>query len=189
MEINSPFSRIPDTKPTRGWFQWVWAHPAFRFTAMLWQRFTHEDQASTQGETAFRDTMTPLPEAGRLGAVLLQFPYRFHRTRENRAYLRRLANAFQQYPLVLEIRHRSWDRPEVYVFLQELGLGSCNIPSGTRSTCWNAVSGSCWRTARHPHLRASFSSIPSRLSGYGSIVGWGCLPAECDAHEWLNRHA
>jgi uncharacterized protein YecE (DUF72 family) len=31
------------------------------------------------------------------------------------------------YPLVLEIRHRSWDRVEVYEFLQELGLGSCNI--------------------------------------------------------------
>jgi uncharacterized protein YecE (DUF72 family) len=28
---------------------------------------------------------------------------------------------------VLEVRHRSWDRPEVYAFLQELGMGWCNI--------------------------------------------------------------
>jgi uncharacterized protein YecE (DUF72 family) len=41
--------------------------------------------------------------------------------------LRRLTEAFREYPLVLEIRHRSWDRPEVYAFLQALSLGFCNI--------------------------------------------------------------
>jgi uncharacterized protein YecE (DUF72 family) len=71
--------------------------------------------------------MAPLQEGGKLGAVLLQFPYRFHHTPENRAYLRRLAHVFHGYPLVLEIRHRSWDRPQVYEFLQELGMGFCNI--------------------------------------------------------------
>jgi uncharacterized protein YecE (DUF72 family) len=44
-----------------------------------------------------------------LVAVLLQFPYRFHQTDENRAHLRHLAEAFRAYPLVLEVRHRSWD--------------------------------------------------------------------------------
>ena len=28
---------------------------------------------------------------------------------------------------MLEIRHRSWDRPQVYEFLRELGIGFCNI--------------------------------------------------------------
>jgi uncharacterized protein YecE (DUF72 family) len=59
--------------------------------------------------------------------VLLQFPYRFHHTPENRAYLRRLADMFREFPLVLEIRHRSWDHPQVYAFLRELGIGFCNI--------------------------------------------------------------
>ena len=48
--------------------------------------------------------MAPLQEAGKLGAVLLQFPYRCHHTPENRAHLRRLADVFGGYPLVLEIR-------------------------------------------------------------------------------------
>jgi uncharacterized protein YecE (DUF72 family) len=127
VEINSTFYRIPDPTMTRRWGERVAEYPAFRFTAKLWQGFTHEGQASAQDETAFRQAMAPLHEAGRLGAVLLQFPYRFHHTPANRRYLRRLAEVFREYPLVLEIRHRSWDRVEVYEFLQELQIGFCNI--------------------------------------------------------------
>jgi uncharacterized protein YecE (DUF72 family) len=127
IEINSTFYRVPEPKATRQWVDRVTDHAAFRFTAKLWQGFTHEGQASTQDEAAFRRAMDPLHEAGRLGAVLLQFPYRFHHTQGNRQRVRHLAEAFQAYPLVLEVRHRSWDQPEVYAFLSELGVGFCNI--------------------------------------------------------------
>jgi uncharacterized protein YecE (DUF72 family) len=127
IEINSTFYRIPAPKMTETWVTRVSTNPHFRFTAKLWQGFTHEGTASAQDEAAFKQAMVPLREAGKLGAVLLQFPYRFHHTPENRASLRRLVDAFRGYPLVLEIRHRSWDRPEVYEFLQELGVGFCNI--------------------------------------------------------------
>jgi uncharacterized protein YecE (DUF72 family) len=127
IEINSTFYRIPAAKTTQQWVDRVSDHEAFRFTAKLWQGFTHEGTTSTEDEAAFRRAMDPLHKTGRLGAVLLQFPYRFHHTSENRAHPRHLAAAFQAYPLVLEVRHRSWDRPEVYAFLSELGLGFCNI--------------------------------------------------------------
>jgi uncharacterized protein YecE (DUF72 family) len=127
IEINSTFYRIPDPKTTQRWVARVADHPAFRFTAKLWQGFTHEGTASAQDATAFRQAMAPLQEAGCLGAVLMQFPYRVHHTPENRATIQRLADAFREYPLVLEIRHRSWDRAEVYEFLQALGIGFCNI--------------------------------------------------------------
>jgi uncharacterized protein YecE (DUF72 family) len=112
---------------TRSWAARVSAHPTFRLTTKLWQGFTHEVRASATDEAAFQRAMAPLQEAGKLGAVLLQFPYRFHATPESRAYVRRLAEAFRDYPLVLEIRHRSWDRPQTYDFLRELGIGFCNI--------------------------------------------------------------
>jgi uncharacterized protein YecE (DUF72 family) len=127
VEINSTFYRIPDPKVTQRWVARVAAHPDFRFTAKLWQGFTHEGTASAQDEAAFRQAMAPLQEAGRLGAVLMQFPYRFHHTAENRATIQRLADAFRDYPLALEIRHRSWDRAEAYEFLQALGISFCNI--------------------------------------------------------------
>jgi uncharacterized protein YecE (DUF72 family) len=127
VEINSTFYRIPEAKTTQQWVDRVAGYPEFRFTAKLWQGFTHEGSASAQDAAAFRRAMAPLHEAGRLGAMLLQFPYRFHYTDENRGHLRRLAEAFRAYPLVLEARHRSWDRPQVYEFLQELAMGFCNI--------------------------------------------------------------
>jgi uncharacterized protein YecE (DUF72 family) len=127
IEINRSFYRIPDAKTTQRWGERVADHPAFRFTAKLWQGFTHEGTANAQDEAAFRQAMAPLHDAGRLGAVLLQFPYRFHHTPDNREHLRQLVAAFQAYPLVLEVRHRSWDRPQVYEFLRELGIGFCNI--------------------------------------------------------------
>jgi uncharacterized protein YecE (DUF72 family) len=127
IEINATFYRIPDATTTQRWVARVADRPDFRFTAKLWQGFTHEGTASTQDAAAFRQAMAPLYEAGRLGAVLMQFPYRFHHTPQNRATIQRLADAFRDAPLVLEIRHRSWDRAEVFAWLQELNIGFCNI--------------------------------------------------------------
>lgn len=127
IEINNTFYRIPTVTTTKSWAARVSDHQTFRFTAKLWQGFTHEGEASPQDEMAFQQAMAPLQEAGKLGAILMQFPYRFHYTSENRAYLQHLVEVFQEYPLVLEIRHRSWDRPPVYEFLRELGMGFCNI--------------------------------------------------------------
>ena len=65
--------------------------------------------------------------AGRLGAVLLQFPFSFHNTPENLARLGRILGRFREYPLVVEVRHSSWAQPEFYHFLHERHVGICNI--------------------------------------------------------------
>ena len=71
--------------------------------------------------------MAPLQDAGRFGALLLQFPYAFHNTPANQTYLKQLVERFGRYPLVLEVRHRSWDAPSVYECLRARGVGFCNI--------------------------------------------------------------
>jgi uncharacterized protein YecE (DUF72 family) len=38
-----------------------------------------------------------------------------------------LGEKFREYPLVLEIRHASWDRASAYKFLRENRIGFCNI--------------------------------------------------------------
>lgn len=68
-----------------------------------------------------------LRAAGKLGAVLLQFPFSFHRTAENIAYLRKLLKRFADYPLVVEVRHASWNDKNFYEMLHERGVGFCNI--------------------------------------------------------------
>jgi uncharacterized protein YecE (DUF72 family) len=64
---------------------------------------------------------------GMLGALLAQFPISFKCTDENRAYVERLVRLFRDYPLVLEIRHASWNEQDVFVWLQGLHVGLCNI--------------------------------------------------------------
>ena len=89
----------------------------FLFTAKLWQRFTHETGATAADEQAVRDGFAPLAAAGKLAAVLLQFPFSFHRTPENFARLTTLLDRFQDYQLVVEIRHSSWNDAELYALL------------------------------------------------------------------------
>jgi uncharacterized protein YecE (DUF72 family) len=38
-----------------------------------------------------------------------------------------LADRFKEVPLVLEIRHASWDRASAYRFMREIGIGFCNV--------------------------------------------------------------
>ena len=68
-----------------------------------------------------------LRDAGKLGAVLLQFPFSFHRTEENIAYLNKLLKQFSDYPLVVEVRHATWNEKSFYAMLHERGVGFCNI--------------------------------------------------------------
>ncbi|HUI41701.1 MAG TPA: DUF72 domain-containing protein, partial [Terriglobia bacterium] len=61
------------------------------------------------------------------GALLMQFPWSFKWSKENREYIGSLVMQFLEYPLVLEVRHSSWNRPEVFDLLGDLGVGFCNI--------------------------------------------------------------
>lgn len=129
VEINSTFYGPATEKTARSWLRRVADRPDFRFTAKLYQRFTHQRKSAwtTAEVDEVRAGMDPLMEAGRLGALLLQFPWSFRRTPENREWLADVATAFRQYPLVLEVRHESWNVPETYGSLAERGIGFVNI--------------------------------------------------------------
>lgn len=128
IEINTSFYQ--PVRPALAW-QWVelvQPNPNFRFTAKLWQRFTHEMAAvSAEDEKIVREGFDMLRDAGRLGAVLLQFPFSFHNTKENRAYLESLLARFADYPLVVEVRHATWNDKAFYAMLHERGVGFCNL--------------------------------------------------------------
>jgi len=127
IEINTTFYHPPRAEISRSWIRRVQHNPNFRFTAKLWQRFTHDRAASRQDERVFKQGVEPLLEAGLLGALLMQFPWSFKNNKENREYVGGLVMQFMEFPLVLEVRHESWNTPEVYRMLHELGVGFCNI--------------------------------------------------------------
>lgn len=133
IEVNSTFYRPAAPNAARSWLRRVAEgerEPGrFRFTAKAWRRFTHErEEAFTRTDVAVvRQAFDPLHQEGRLGAVLLQFPWSFRRTEENRQWLDDVTRAFRDYPLVLEVRHASWNVPEFYGELTERGIGVVNV--------------------------------------------------------------
>ena len=127
IEINTSFYQPLRPEHCRHWMELVSANPRFVFTAKLWQRFTHEPDAGAEDERAVRAGFDVLRDAGKLGAVLLQFPFSFHRTDENIAYLGKLLKQFSDYPLVVEVRHATWNDKAFYAMLHERGVGFCNI--------------------------------------------------------------
>lgn len=136
IEINSSFYRPFTVSTANAWARRVGEAADFTFTAKLYRVFTHERGKATEAdEKAVREGMDALRSKGKLGAVLIQFPWSFKNTDDDRVYLMKLLNRFKDYPLVLEIRHSSWNNPQIYEWLEELGVGICNIdqPLFTRS--------------------------------------------------------
>ena len=127
VEINTSFYRPLRPEIVQVWLRKIASNPRFRFTAKLLGRFTHERDAGRAEEAACKEGLGLLLEEGKLGALLLQFPWSFRNNSEDRAYLAGLVTKFAEYPLVVEVRHASWNVPETLEFLQERGVGFCNI--------------------------------------------------------------
>jgi uncharacterized protein YecE (DUF72 family) len=128
IEINSPFYRIPPPTHARSWVRRVGSNPDFKFTTKIFRGFTHEKAALAAGDVkAFRNYLDPLAEAGRLGAVLLQYPWSFKNSPESLAALEGLFASFRAYPLALEVRHSSFQVDEFFDFLNEHDVAWVNV--------------------------------------------------------------
>jgi uncharacterized protein YecE (DUF72 family) len=146
IEINTSFYAPLNPDHATQWIDRVSINPNFLFTAKLWQKFTHDAiraapnaKSSTSrkssaivdptsaDERSVRAGFDVLYKAGKLGAVLLQFPFSFHRTPETIAYLQQLLSRFADYPLAVEVRHASWNDTEVFAILREHQAAFCNI--------------------------------------------------------------
>jgi len=131
VEVNSTFYGQPRADVSRGWAART-PHD-FEFSLKLYQKFTHprmyEERVAkslpegARAETAalheltrptaadldeFRQGIDPIASAGKLGALLAQFPPSFKDSPPARAYLAWLLRAFADYPMAVELRHRSW---------------------------------------------------------------------------------
>jgi uncharacterized protein YecE (DUF72 family) len=127
IEINTSFYQPLRPAVAWQWLERVAANKRFLFTAKLWQRFTHEGSATGADEHAVKEGFDLLAGAGKLGAVLLQFPFSFHHTPSNLEYLKKLLAAFAAYPLVIEVRHATWNGRKFYDLLHKQNVAFCNI--------------------------------------------------------------
>jgi uncharacterized protein YecE (DUF72 family) len=118
VEINSTFYRPPSITTTTAWVKKTSSD--FTFSLKLWQKFTHpvkigrkksdeKWQPPTQDDIdQFRAGIEPIAAAGKLGALLLQYPTSFHCTPESIEQIERTLQVFYDYPKVVELRHNTW---------------------------------------------------------------------------------
>jgi uncharacterized protein YecE (DUF72 family) len=88
----------------------------------------------------FRDALMPLHSAGKLGAVLFQFPQWFVIGRRNKEYIVECAERLSDYRIAVEFRHKTWleerNREETLSFLEkhQLPYVCVDMPQGFDSS-------------------------------------------------------
>ncbi len=128
VEVNSTFYGQPRARTTA---TWVDRTPAgFEFAVKLFQKFTHpsmfldavaagapgasEAALAAAGDVRqadvdeFKAGVEPLAAAGKLGPLLVQFPPSFTADAQGVDYLGWLLRTFADYPLAVELRHKTW---------------------------------------------------------------------------------
>ena len=138
VEVNTTFYGPPRAEVTAGWAERTPAD--FEFSLKLYQKFTHPKmfreaalrsapgsdgalldwlaQVTQADVDDFRAGIDPIASAGKLGALLAQFPPSFKDSPASREYLSRLLRLFDGYRVAVELRHRSWSD----AFGETLGL-------------------------------------------------------------------
>ena len=128
VEVNSSFYRPPNPAYVANWVKRT--PPGFLFAVKLWQKFTHPEMyRAAAGEEAvisyddvelFRQSLEPIVQAGKMGALLAQFPPSFMNNSRGKQLIEVLSRHFGQYRLAVELRHKSWsDDPATAKLLKQ----------------------------------------------------------------------
>jgi uncharacterized protein YecE (DUF72 family) len=185
VEVNASFYRPPVARHGASWLRRT-PHD-FTFAYKLHQRFTHERaEPWTPAEVdEYRAGIDPVLEAGRLGAVLAQFPWSFRAGDTAFRHLDAVRRDFGDLPLVVEVRHASWADPRALAFFRDAGLGFCNIdqpPSRGGMSPMTLVTGPVGYVRLHGrNSKAWFDPKADRDAKYDYLYG----DAELD--EWVER--
>ena len=127
VEIDVTAERAIRPETAQVWLSAVRDNPQFEFTALLHRAFTHERRLDPASIAPWKQGLMPLLSVRKLGAVVMQFPWAFRYTHENREFLIELRRTFHEFPLVAEFRHESWCREEGLGTLIDYHIGLVNV--------------------------------------------------------------
>lgn len=132
VELNYTYYRLPSAFTSEAMARKV--PDGFEFAVRSYSGMTHEiwDEHRNIKDTSevfrqFIEGIIPLRESGKLGPVLLQFPYGFWPNRQTYDYLRRCREMLEGFDVVVEFRNSAWMRPSAFELLRELGFGYCMV--------------------------------------------------------------
>jgi uncharacterized protein YecE (DUF72 family) len=187
VEINSTFYRPPLMRISLSWVKKVEAFPEFLFAVKIHQVFTHNRKDFSQKEVdEFKLGIEPLVSAGKLAAILLQFPWSFANTIANMNYLIKLFELFSGFPLALEVRHGSWSDSRFCELLREHKVCYVNIDQPVIN---NSIAPSAIVT--HPEF--AYVRLHGRnykdwfREGAGRDARYNYLYSKSELDEWVDR--
>jgi uncharacterized protein YecE (DUF72 family) len=186
VELNTSFYAPISPHNAHLWLERTEFNPDFRFTAKLWKRFTHErDEPWTAEDVSqAREGLEVLREAERLGAVLVQFPWSFRNEPANRDHVDAIVSAFEGFPLVLEVRHASWNEPSYYAELVERGLGFVNIDQPLFK---NSIAPSARATAAVGYVRVHGRNYREWFRNKSPVDRYDYLYSARELRPWAER--
>jgi len=113
VEVDSTFYRLQPARFFAGWA--ARTPPDFRFNVKAYGALTRHHREPRPGEEdlmevfkRFAESVEPLREAGKLGALHFQFPPWFTCTEESREWVQVCREFFADQVVAVEFRHRSW---------------------------------------------------------------------------------
>ncbi len=127
VEVNSTYYTYLSPKIVEGWIRKIEEMNDFLFTVKLHQDFTHLRKYDKQKVKAITENLDKLLSAGRLGGILMQFPYSFPFNETTAEYIRQLNELFSSYNQFVEVRHSSWSDKAAYDFFNALDITFCTI--------------------------------------------------------------
>ncbi|MBD0382051.1 DUF72 domain-containing protein [Paenibacillus sedimenti] len=129
VEVDSSYYAIHKSDLFQRWVTETTGH--FSFLIKAYQGLTghtRQNYSEADMETMFREfkeSISPVIEAGKIKAVLFQYPPWFDCNRNNVALLRSTKERMAGIPVALEFRHQSWFTPEMrdktLLFMREEG--------------------------------------------------------------------
>lgn len=125
LEINYTYYRMPTARTLAGMARKV--PDGFLFTLKTPQEMTHTRDADPMLFAQFIEALKPLRDEMKFGVVLAQFPYSFHHTADNLAYLKSFRERLRDLPVVIEFRDAQWLNAKTFAFLREQQLGFCCV--------------------------------------------------------------
>jgi uncharacterized protein YecE (DUF72 family) len=188
VEINSSFYQSLKPELVMLWIKKVERNPHFRFTAKMHQRFTHTRLLDDAEVGEFKEGLKPLLRARKLGALLMQFPWSFKFTAENREFFIKLRRTFSEFPLIAEMRHASWMAEEAIGTFLDYRVGFCNIdqPEYTR-----AMPPTAFLTSEVGYVRLHGRNPQNSLGAYDRSAPRGrqhdYLYSEAELTAWAER--
>lgn len=156
VEVNATFYRPIVARTAVSWLRRTQEQTRFAFSAKAHRSWTHEQSPDLDRVVAATlEGLRPIHEAGRLAALLAQFPQSFRPTDAARRRVEQLVRRCTGWPLVVELRHAGWLEGAAQRWFAGLGAGWCVVDQP-------AASGTVARPLPYVHGRLAYLRLHGR---------------------------